>query len=186
MWKWVLDHQADLIVAATMGLIFAIVFGLIVTVFFEALELGTRIRGYIRRAKNRLAERSAKQLLARIMEQQTYRNSIASDRGLFVVLFRTMFSVLICILTSGAVLLVTNADVLRVSLTAEEIRVLHQAAFLCLVVGLLSAFTGAKLAKLDTREKTLALIAKLNAEIETMKERLTHLPQPPNNTSSSE
>ena len=177
MWQWALEHQTDILIALILAAVFAVFFGLIIAVFFEAFGIGSRIREWIRRAKNKSAGRSIYQLSKRIADQEEYRKSISTEHGLIVVLFRTILLILLSMSVSAILVIFGHGYLLPSYAVRDMGRLLDAAALAYLGLSLLGAFSGGKLAKLDTREKSGATIAKLDVEIAGMKKRLEILTQ---------
>jgi hypothetical protein len=173
--KWLLEHQTDIIIAAILAVIFAIIFGLIIAIFFEAFGIGSRIRDSIRRAKNNSAARSMNQLRKRIADQEAYRNSIASDSGLIIVLIRTMFVTLLSLTVCLGCMLIRSAFTF-IGPGAEDVEsILNFAGFGFLALALIGALSGIRLANIDTKEKADATIQKLDGEIARMRDKMASL-----------
>jgi hypothetical protein len=172
MWTWVVGHQTDVIIAIVLAVICAIIFGLIIAVFFEAFGIGSKIRDSIRSAKNKTAERSISQLSDRIASQQAYRNSISTEHGIIVVLFRAILLILLLMSFIGIFVMVAHSDLVPVIVGRDLRRLLDTAAVAYLALAAFAAFTTVKLATLDTREKASAKLAQLDIEIGEMKKRL--------------
>ena len=175
MEKWAMEHQPDILVAAILGVIFAVNFGLIIAVFFEAFGIGSRIRDSIRRARNNSAGRSMYRLSKRIADQEAYRNSISSDFGLTMVALRTMF-VIILPLNVSFICIFLRHTILFIGPGGPGFNnILDFAAFMFFIVAFIGVLSGIRIASIDTREKANATIKQLDDEIARMKERMALL-----------
>jgi hypothetical protein len=175
MWKWALEHQTDILIAIILAATFAIIFGLIIAVFFEAFGIGSRIRDSLRRAKNNSAGRSIYQLSKRIADQEAYRNGISSDFGLTMVALRTMFVTILTLTLSLICLFLRHIFIFLGPDGPGMSNLLDFAAAMFLIEALIGGLSGIRIAGMDTKEKANATIKKLDDEIARMKEKMTLL-----------
>lgn len=174
-WKWLHEHPIDVFFAIALAIVFAIFFGFLIAVFFEAFSFGSKIRSRLRLMVNKAAERSVSKLQRRIGRQQDYRDSISSDRGLYIILLRMALLVLFMLTFTGALIVIAHGSLFATSLPQQSVSTIDGLALVYFVLAMLAAFVGIRHARLDTREKVAELIAKLDEEIESMKHRLTLL-----------
>jgi hypothetical protein len=142
---------------------FEIVLALIFAVIAELLRIRSQLGTVIRHIKNKLSERSARQLRERIKQLETQRDQYAaystSDKALYLATFR----IVIGILTFVA---------LGAGLTMLPIPGINLAAAFCYFVAVIAGIQGFKISALDTRSKVSEMIAKLDSEIGNLQKKL--------------
>lgn len=161
--SFIARHRVEIVI----GVICAVVFGCIIAVIFEILDIGSRLRAGIRRIKNKSAEASAKQLRERIKQLETQRDNYAaylsSDKALYLATFRIIIGILIC-MTLGAIFPVLNQFV--------RVPLIESFSIFFYGVAVVAAAQGLKISSLDTRQKVSEVVAKIESEILDMQKKL--------------
>jgi hypothetical protein len=177
MWTWMTEHVADLVVAGGLALGFAVILAPIAAVVVELYGLVPRLRDRIRRYKNKKAEKSIKRLSERIAAQEAYRSVISSVSGRYLLLFRTVFAVLIIFGSSALALMLAHTTLSGILDNLVSPIKLDAFAGLFLCLGFLACYVGMQITLVDTHEKVEREVAKLDADIVGMKATLTTLIQ---------
>ncbi len=148
-------------------LVETLVFALLAAVIVDFLQIGSRMRGWVRRFRNQMAEQSIASLRTRIQKQERYRDTVASyltsDKVLYLHTLGMVFAVLL-LMCGGAVILL-----LERIMPVRGVEILASGMF---IIAMLCCAYGLRLASLDTRPKVEELLAKLDAEIAGMKAKL--------------
>ena len=164
VWDFIVFRWFEIVLALGAAVVAAIVVG----VFFELLDIGSRLRAGIRHLKNKRSERSATRLLERITQLEKQRDSYAaysrSDKAHYLATFNIVIGILVSIAIAAG-LGVLNG-MMR---TFPPFGVLSIFFYFVAVVG---GIQGIKTASLDTREKVSEAIAKLESEITELRKKL--------------
>jgi hypothetical protein len=170
-WAFVVQHKVEIEFAA----IFAFVFGIILTVIFEIMSFGSRLRAWVRHIKNKLSERSVSKLRKRIKQlevaKEQYQTYLGSDKALYLMNLKIVFIVLIGMCLSGVLILIAHGQ-LVIGRSTVQIGETKTWAFWMLIFCITVAAGGIKFASLDSREKVSAIIAKYDSEIAGLKSKL--------------
>jgi VIT1/CCC1 family predicted Fe2+/Mn2+ transporter len=158
-WDWALTHQGDIWLAAGFGLFFALI--------LDVLSPEGRIRTLIGAIQNKLAEQSEARLRERIKELERERDRYAaylsSDKALYLASFRIVMAILGGF-AAGALL---SAIAYLTGYSPMEIT-----AIPVYITVMALAVQGGRISSLDTRDKVVAMVEKLDAEINKLTMKL--------------
>jgi hypothetical protein len=148
------------------------------TVYFvvtDLLSVDSRIRAGWRHIKDKWAERSDAQLRKRIANQERYRDVVqkylSSERALYLQALKLVFGVLICISAGIGAIAFGFAPYPDApgGIFLPPSRLMGD---MFLGLGIVLAIQGVRLTELETKERIIELLAKLDGEIARLKARL--------------
>lgn len=173
MRTWIVEHRPDIVIAVAIAAVLALLFAVGVAVVFEVFNVGSRIRDRIRQAKNKRAERSIIELRTRIEAQEAYRDSMASDMGRTLVMFRWVFLILFCFGASLMCYLISNSSFAKGLPASRNLNPFTGISFAFATIGTVGG-AGAiqQSASYDTPLKMTEMFKRLDDEITGMKTKL--------------
>lgn len=138
--------------------------------FFYAITPDSLVWRGFRLLRDKWAERSAKDLRYRIEQLEWYRNSLSSDKGLYLITLR--FLLLLLIFVSAGLFVLASREITGRADVEVEGAVLASVAF---AGGVIAGIQGVRYASLDSREKIAQMAASLDKSIAKMKAKLPNI-----------
>lgn len=168
-WGWLVIHRIDILWAAAIGIVCAVIFAPIGALLYEMLPSNSRTRILVRRVQNRLAERSAVKLKKRIAALKQYRDSFITDKAHYLSMLRFILAILLLMTMGVSLFAVSRIEQLARFMGSGSFDLL---GLMCFGLAMLLAAYAMTIASLDTQGKIQARIASIDADINELISKL--------------
>ena len=149
----------------------AMVFAAVFALALDLLNPDSGTRRGLRHINNKLSEQSVRSLRNRIVQLERYREKLASDRGLYLLVFQLIVLMLMLLIIALSLEIVRHAGI-AVSRWMIGPMNLDAQSLVVLLAAWVTGMQAMKHAAMDTKAKVLRTLAGLDAEIADLRKKL--------------